>query len=243
MSQLTESVRLEREGDVALVVVDNPPVNALSHHVRQGILDGVTQATDSDAKAIVIICDGRTFIAGADITEFGSAPKGPSLQAVQDAMENSPKPVVAAIHGTALGGGLEVALCAHFRVADAGAKFGLPEVKLGLLPEPVARSGSPVTGVEKALDMMTSGDQIGTDEALDCGLIDEIADDLRAGAVAFANKVANEGATLTRSATVTTSWPPPRPTRRSSPTFARRSPARPAVSSLRNTTSSASKRQ
>ncbi|MEZ5377989.1 MAG: 3-hydroxyacyl-CoA dehydrogenase NAD-binding domain-containing protein [Acidimicrobiales bacterium] len=199
MSQLTESVRLEREGDVALVVVDNPPVNALSHHVRQGILDGVTQATDSDAKAIVIICDGRTFIAGADITEFGSAPKGPSLQAVQDAMENSPKPVVAAIHGTALGGGLEVALCAHFRVADAGAKFGLPEVKLGLLPGAGGTQRLPrVTGVEKALDMMTSGDQIGTDEALDCGLIDEIADDLRAGAVAFANKVANEGATLTR---------------------------------------------
>ncbi|MEZ5231083.1 MAG: enoyl-CoA hydratase/isomerase family protein, partial [Acidimicrobiales bacterium] len=186
MSQLTESVRLEREGDVALVVVDNPPVNALSHHVRQGILDGVTQATDSDAKAIVIICDGRTFIAGADITEFGSAPKGPSLQAVQDAMENSPKPVVAAIHGTALGGGLEVALCAHFRVADAGAKFGLPEVKLGLLPGAGGTQRLPrVTGVEKALDMMTSGDQIGTDEALDCGLIDEIADDLRAGAVAF----------------------------------------------------------
>ncbi len=199
MSQLTETVRLEREGDIALVVIDNPPVNALSHHVRQGILDGVTQAAESDAKAIVVICDGRTFIAGADITEFGGAPKGPSLQAVQDAMENCPKPVVAAIHGTALGGGLEVALCAHFRVADAGARFGLPEVKLGLLPGAGGTQRLPrVTGVEKALAMVTTGDQIGTDEALECGLIDEIVDDLRAGAVAFAAKAAGEGATLTR---------------------------------------------
>ncbi len=199
MSQLTETVRLDREGDIALVVIDNPPVNALSHHVRQGILDGVTQAAASDAKAIVVICEGRTFIAGADITEFGGAPKGPSLQAVQDAMENSPKPVVAAIHGTALGGGLEVALCAHFRVADAGARFGLPEVKLGLLPGAGGTQRLPrVTGVEKALAMMTTGDQIGTDEALECGLIDEIVTDLRAGAVAFAAKVAEEGATLTR---------------------------------------------
>ncbi len=199
MSQLTETVRLDREGDIALVVIDNPPVNALSHHVRQGILDGVTQAAASDAKAIVVICEGRTFIAGADITEFGGAPKGPSLQAVQDAMENSPKPVVAAIHGTALGGGLEVALCAHFRVADAGARFGLPEVKLGLLPGAGGTQRLPrVTGVEKALAMMTTGDQIGTDEALECGLIDEIVTDLRGGAVAFAAKVAEEGATLTR---------------------------------------------
>ncbi len=199
MSQLTESVRLEREGDVALVVIDNPPVNALSHHVRQGILDGVTQAEASDATAIVVICAGRTFIAGADITEFGGAPKGPSLQAVQDAMENCSKPVVAAVHGTALGGGLEVALCAHFRVADAGARFGLPEVKLGLLPGAGGTQRLPrVTGVAKALEMMTSGDQIGTDEALACGLVDEVVADLRAGAVAFAAKVAAEGAELTR---------------------------------------------
>ncbi len=199
MSQLTESVQLEREGDVALVVIDNPPVNALSHHVRQGILDGVTQAEAGDATAIVVICAGRTFIAGADITEFGGAPKGPSLQAVQEAMENCSKPVVAAVHGTALGGGLEVALCAHFRVADPGARFGLPEVKLGLLPGAGGTQRLPrVTGVAKALAMMTSGDQIGTDEALECGLIDEIVTDLRAGAVAFAARAAAEGTTLTR---------------------------------------------
>lgn len=199
MTQLTETVRLEHEGDVALVIIDNPPVNALSHHVRQGILDGVTQAAASNATAIVLICEGRTFIAGADITEFGSAPKGPSLQAVQDAMENSPKPVIAAIHGTALGGGLEVALCAHFRVAVASARFGLPEVKLGLLPGAGGTQRLPrVTGVEKALQMMTSGDQIGTEDALGCGLIDRVVDDLRAGAVAFANETVAAGTELTR---------------------------------------------
>ena len=198
MAALTESVRLELDGDVAVVVIDNPPVNALSHHVRQGILDGMTQAAaDPAVAAIVLICDGRTFIAGADITEFGGPPKGPSLQAAQDAMENSPKPVVAAVHGTALGGGLEVAMCAHYRVADAKARFGLPEVKLGLLPGAGGTQRLPrVTGVPKALEMMTSGEPIGAEEALECGLVDEIVGDLRAGAVAFARRVVAEGRPL-----------------------------------------------
>ena len=112
---VSESVRLEREGDIALVIVDNPPVNALSWHVRQGLFDGITKATDDGATAIVVICDGRTFIAGADISEFGGgAPQAVGLQEVQAAMEDAPVPVIAAIHGTALGGGLEVALCAHY---------------------------------------------------------------------------------------------------------------------------------
>jgi len=198
MADLTESVKLELDGDVAVVVVNNPPVNALSHHVRQGILDGMTQAAaDPAVAAIVLICDGRTFIAGADITEFGGAPKPPSLQAAQDAMENCPKPVVAAVHGTALGGGLEVAMCAHYRVADARARFGLPEVKLGLLPGAGGTQRLPrVTGVPKALEMMTSGEPIGADEALECGLIDEIVTDLRGGAVAFARRVVAEGRPL-----------------------------------------------
>ena len=198
MADLTESVKLEHDGNVALVVVNNPPVNALSHHVRQGILDGMTQAAaDPAVSAIVLVCDGRTFIAGADITEFGGAPKPPSLQAAQDAMENSPKPVVAAVHGTALGGGLEVAMCAHYRVADAGARFGLPEVKLGLLPGAGGTQRLPrVTGVPKALEMMTSGEPIGADEALACGLIDDIVTDLRGGAVAFARRVVAEGRPL-----------------------------------------------
>jgi len=193
MTQITESVRLERRGDIALVIIDNPPVNALSFHVRQGILDGVTQAEESDASAIVVICDGRTFIAGADITEFSGAPKPPSLQSAQDAMENCSKPVIAAIHGTALGGGLEVALCAHYRVAVPSAQFGLPEVKLGLLPGAGGTQRLPrITGAPKALQMMTSGDPIGTDEARECGLIDEIVDDLEAGAVAFAERAVAE---------------------------------------------------
>ncbi len=202
--ELSTSVRLEREGGVAVVVVDNPPVNALSHHVRQGLLDGMTRAGESDAEAIVLVCDGRTFIAGADISEFGSAPQGPSLQEVQDAIEANPKPVVAAIHGTALGGGLEVALCAHFRVSLPDAKFGLPEVNLGLLPGAGGTQRLPrVVGVPKALDMMTSGDPIGADEALAAGLVDLVVegagvDALRSGAVAFAGAKAAEGAELTR---------------------------------------------
>jgi 3-hydroxyacyl-CoA dehydrogenase len=199
MTQITESVRLERRGDIAVVIIDNPPVNALSHHVRQGLLDGVSQAEASDATAIVVICDGRTFIAGADITEFSGPPKPPSLQSAQDAMENCSKPVVAAIHGTALGGGLEVALCAHFRVAVPSAQFGLPEVKLGLLPGAGGTQRLPrVTGVPKALQMMTSGDPIGAEEALECGLVDQIVDDLEAGAVAFAERAVAEGLPLNR---------------------------------------------
>ena len=134
MTQLSQSVRLDFEDDIAIIRVDNPPVNALSFHVRQGLLDGVTEAEKSDATAIVLICEGRTFIAGADITEFSGKPQPPSLQEAQDAMENCSKPVIAAVHGTALGGGLEVALCAHYRVGVTSSQYGLPEVKLGLLP-------------------------------------------------------------------------------------------------------------
>ncbi len=200
MTELTQSVSLEKRDDVALVWIDNAPVNALSYHVRQGILDGMTQAAaDDEVSAIVLICKGRTFIAGADITEFGKPPKEPGLKEPQDAMENCPKPVIAAVHGTALGGGLEVAMCAHYRVADARAKFGLPEVKLGLLPGAGGTQRLPrVTGVQKALEMMTSGNPIGSKEALECGLIDEIVDDLEAGAIAFAKKVVAEGQPLKR---------------------------------------------
>ena len=193
MTALTESVRLEHKGRTALVIIDNPPVNALSFHVRQGILDGIRAAEDSDATAIVLICDGRTFIAGADITEFGGRPKPPPLVEAQDAIENCSKPVIAAIHGTALGGGLEVALCAHYRVAVADAKLGLPEVKLGLLPGAGGTQRLPrVTGVRKALDMITTGEPIGANDAVECGLVNEIVDDLEAGAIAFAERaVAN----------------------------------------------------
>ncbi len=195
---ISESVRLETEGDVALVIVDNPPVNALSSHVRQGLLDGINRAVSDGAKAIVVICDGRTFIAGADISEFGSAMKGASLQQVQAAMEDAPVPVIAAIHGTALGGGLEVALCAHYRVALSSAKFGLPEVNLGLLPGAGGTQRLPrLVGVPMALEMMTSGRHISSAEALANGLIDEVTDaadvaGLRAAAVAFAEHAVAE---------------------------------------------------
>ncbi len=200
MAALTESVSIENEGAVAVITINNPPVNALSHHVRTGIVDGMEAAlADDSVTSIVLICDGRTFIAGADITEFGGASQGKSLQDAQAAMENSTKPVVAAIHGTALGGGLETAMAAHYRVGVASAKFGLPEVKLGLLPGAGGTQRLPrVTGVTKALQMMTSGDPIGADEALECGLINKIVDDLRAGAIAFAQRAVDEEMPLVR---------------------------------------------
>ena len=199
MTQLTQSVRLEFDDDVALLRIDNPPVNALSHHVRQGLLDGMTQAEESDATSIVVICDGRTFIAGADITEFSGPPQPPSLQSAQDAMENCSKPVVAAVLGTALGGGLEVALCAHYRVGISSSQYGLPEVKLGLLPGAGGTQRLPrITGASRALEMMTSGDPISADEALACGLIDEIVDDLESGAIAFARRAVLDDLPLLR---------------------------------------------
>jgi 3-hydroxyacyl-CoA dehydrogenase len=195
MAKISQSVDLETRGRVAVLTVDNPPVNALSQHVRKGLHDGITQATaDGGVQAIVIVCAGRTFIAGADITEFGKPPVEPSLHAVLDLIEGSPKPVVAAIHGTALGGGLEVTLACHYRVGVKAARFGLPEVKLGILPGAGGTQRLPrVVGVEKGLQMMVSGDPIGADEALSAGLIDEIATgDLTAAGVVFAEKVVNE---------------------------------------------------
>src|SRR5947208_7681283 len=199
MTAITQSVDLDRRGRVAVLTVDNPPVNALSQHVRQGLHDGVKQAiADRDVAAIVIACAGRTFIAGADITEFGKPPKEPGLHEVLALIEASPKPVVAAVHGTALGGGLEVTLACHYRVGDKGARFGLPEVKLGLLPGAGGTQRLPrVVGVEKALQMIVSGDPIGAAEALALGLVDEIVDgDLTAAGVAFGERVVREGRPL-----------------------------------------------
>jgi 3-hydroxyacyl-CoA dehydrogenase len=205
MTSLTESVSLEKRGDIALVVVDNPPVNALSHHVRQGILDGMQAAQgDDEVEAIVLTCRGRTFIAGADISEFGQPPQGPPLPEVQSVMESSTKPVVAAIHGTALGGGFEVAMCANYRVAVPTARFGFPEVKLGLLPGAGGTQRLPrVVGAAKALDMVVGGDPIDADEALELGLIDAIArgqgaDAHEAGAIDFARRCIDEGLPLKR---------------------------------------------
>jgi 3-hydroxyacyl-CoA dehydrogenase len=195
MTAISRSVDADRRGRIAVLTVNNPPVNALSQHVRQGLRDGMKQAiADPAVAAVVIVCAGRTFIAGADITEFGKPPTEPGLHEVLDLIETSPKPVVAAIHGTALGGGLEVTLACHYRVGAKSARFGLPEVKLGLLPGAGGTQRLPrVVGVDKALQMITSGDPIGADEALRHGLIDEIVDgDLAAAGVAFAEKIVTE---------------------------------------------------
>src|SRR5262247_1024090 len=195
MAKITQSVDLSTRGRVAVLTVDNPPVNALSQHVRKGLHDGIKQATaDGAVGAILIVCSGRTFIAGADITEFGKPPREPGLHEVLDLIESSSKPVVSAIHGTALGGGLEVTLACHYRVGVKDARFGLPEVKLGLLPGAGGTQRLPrVVGVEKALSMMVSGDPIRADEALKAGLIDEIVEgDLAAAGATFAEKVLNE---------------------------------------------------
>ena len=199
--QLTTMVSYENMQGVAVVTVDNPPVNALSQGVRQGLLEGVNKALADDAvQAIVIHCAGRTFIAGADITEFASGPAEPSLRDMLELMDGAGKPVIAAIHGTALGGGLETALCCHYRVAAPGARLGLPEVKLGLLPGAGGTQRLPrVVGVEKALQMVTSGLPIGAVEALEAGLVDEIVEgDLLPGALAFGHQIVARGAALPR---------------------------------------------
>ncbi|MFZ5728770.1 MAG: 3-hydroxyacyl-CoA dehydrogenase NAD-binding domain-containing protein [Pseudomonadota bacterium] len=200
MTEINPVTDLTLEGDVAVVTLNSPPVNALSAAVRDGLHQAFRKAdADPAAKAIVLICDGRTFIAGADITEFGGAMAGASLPEVQDAIEGASKPVVAAIHGTALGGGLEVALCAHYRVAVPSARLGLPEVNLGLLPGAGGTQRLPrVVGVETALSMMTSGRHVPAKEAKELGLVDELVseDKLREEAIAFAKKVVAEGRPL-----------------------------------------------
>lgn len=196
MVALTSMVDYNVEEGVAVLTLNNPPVNALSQGVRQGLKEGVEKAlADDSAQTILIFCEGRTFIAGADISEFSSGPMEPNFHAVLSTMDASPKPIVAAIHGTALGGGLETALCCNYRVALGSAKFGLPEVNLGLLPGAGGTQRLPrVVGVEKALAMVTSGVPIGAAEALQLGLVDQLVEgDLRAEAMAFAKQKAAQG--------------------------------------------------
>ena len=193
MAAINAVTDLTREGDIALVTINNPPVNALSADVRNGIRDGVTQAaTDPAVKAIVVICAGRTFIAGADISEFGKPPKGATLPELQAALEGGPKPIIAAVHGTALGGGFEVALMCHYRVAVPSAKFGLPEIKLGLIPGAGGTQRLPrLSGIENALDAILTGTPFSAKRALEWGVVDTVVEEgkLREGAIAFARKV------------------------------------------------------
>src|SRR3954471_16190088 len=190
MAAVNDVVDLSNEGDIAVVTVNSPPVNALGAKVRDGLKGAFEKAgADASAKAIVLICEGKTFIAGADISEFGKPPSGAPLGEVLDAIENSPKPVIAAIHGTALGGGLETALVCHYRVAVPSAKVGLPEVNIGLLPGAGGTQRLPrIVGVQKALEMVTSGRHVPAKQSLEVGLVDELAPEgqLRETAIAFA---------------------------------------------------------
>ena len=206
MTTINEVTTLDIESNIALLTLNSPPVNALSLKVRQGLVAGLKDAISNDSvEAIVLICEGRTFIAGADITEFGGSDslgtEGNSLNDVMHLMENSPKPVVAAIHGTALGGGLETALACHYRVAVPSAKCGLPEVNLGLLPGGGGTQRLPrIVGAEKALQMVTSGEHVPANQCLEMGLVDELTEenDLKNGAVIFAKKLVTENRPLVK---------------------------------------------
>lgn len=197
-----QSVTTSQDGEILVLSVNNPPVNALSWHVRQGISDGIEQGLKDDSvKAIVIRCEGQTFIAGADITEFGKPPQGPDFNAVLNTIETATKPVIAAIHGTALGGGLETTLVCHYRIAVPSAKLGVPEVKLGLLPGAGGTQRLPrLVGIEQAAVMTSLGEPISAQKALDTGLIDKLAgeDSLAADAVAFARECVAKGPRHTR---------------------------------------------
>ncbi|WP_417482736.1 3-hydroxyacyl-CoA dehydrogenase NAD-binding domain-containing protein [Maricaulis sp.] len=188
-------ITTQRVGDILVIISDNPPVNALGQAVRAGLAAAITEAAGDDGiKAVVIRCDGRTFFAGADITEFGKPPVAPSLPDVVNAIEQCPKPVVAAIHGTALGGGLEVALGCHYRIAVPSARLGLPEVKLGLLPGAGGTQRLPrVAGVADALSMIVTGEPVAAARAMEIGLVDRLAgaDSLAEDAIAFAQDVAS----------------------------------------------------
>ncbi len=203
MKKLSQSVSYDARDGVAVLISNNPPVNAMSYHVRQGLVDGLEMAQgDEDVQAIVIHCEGRTFFPGMDITEFANpnVPDAPTTTGVIEKLESASKPVVAAIHGTALGGGLETALGCHYRVAAPSSKLGLPEVKLGIIPGAGGTVRLPrVMGVQKALEMMTSGNPISAKQALDEGLVDEIVEgDLLTGAIAFAKKVVSENKPLAK---------------------------------------------
>ena len=195
---MSDYVKLSRDGEIAVITLDNPPVNAMSHHLREPLMAAIREAeADAAVKGIVIACAGRTFVSGADITEFGT-PKSmasPNLPELCAALEAVAKPTVAAIHGTALGGGLELALACHYRVADKAARVGLPEVKLGLLPGAGGTIRLPrLAGPEKAVAMIVSGNPIGAADALASGVVDAIAEgDLTAFAVDFAKKKVAEG--------------------------------------------------
>jgi len=202
---MTELVQLKSDNGIAVITINNPPVNALSPGVPEGISEALDQiAGDGGVKAAVLIGGGRTFVAGADIKEFGKMtsgkPRGAGLLSLLVKVEDSVKPVIVAIHGTAFGGGMELAMAGHYRVAVANAQFGQPEVKLGLIPGAAGTQRLPrLAGVAKAVEMCVGGNPINAEEALTLGIIDRIIEgDLLPGALAFAREVAGKAAVRTR---------------------------------------------
>ncbi|HEY7543423.1 MAG TPA: enoyl-CoA hydratase-related protein, partial [Blastocatellia bacterium] len=197
-------VALSREGEVAVITVNNPPVNALSPGVPEGIKACLEEAKNDDSvKAIILIGGGRTFIAGADIKEFGKITSGQRREGINFhdlllSIEDSPKPTIAAIHGTAFGGGLEVAMAFHFRVASPSAQVGQPEVKLGIIPGAAGTQRLPrLAGVAKAVEMCAFGDPVKAKEAFECGILDRIIEgDLLEGAIKFAREAVESGALI-----------------------------------------------
>ena len=194
---MSEVVSYERDGDIGVITVDNPPVNALGHAVRQGIVDALDKGlADDGAKALMIIGGGRTFPAGADIREFGKPPQEPSLPDVVQTLENSDKLLIAAVHGTALGGGMEITLGCDYRVALDSAKMGLPEVNLGLLPGAGGTQRLPrLIGAKAAMQAIVEGKPMKAAKLKDMGVVDEVVSgDLKAEAIAYAEKLVADGA-------------------------------------------------
>src|SRR6202167_1981001 len=202
---MSNLVRLSKGKDIAIITIDNPPVNALNPGVREGIANAIGDIdSDPSVKAAVLIGGGRTFVAGADIKEFGKMTsgksRGASLLPLLLGIENCRKPVVMAIHGAAFGGGLELAMAGHYRVASRDAQVGQPEVKLGLIPGAAGTQRLPrLAGVAKALEMCTDGKPVAATEACHLGIIDRLIEgDLLAGAVAFAREVVGKPIPRTR---------------------------------------------
>jgi 3-hydroxyacyl-CoA dehydrogenase len=192
---------IEKCGSIGIIWIDNPPVNAISHAVREGLVSAVeSAANDDEIEALVLACRGRTFMAGADISEFGSEPKPPRLGEVIDALSASPKLIVAALFGTAFGGGLEVALSCNYRIALPSTKIGLPEVKLGIIPGAEGSQRLPrLADVDFALKLIASGNPVSAAEALEAGAIDRVEDgDIVAAAVAYAEELVTADAPLKR---------------------------------------------
>jgi 3-hydroxyacyl-CoA dehydrogenase len=201
MTSMEPTVRMQRHGDIAVLTIDNPPVNALSHSVRVGLLEILPRIeADDGVKAILLLCAGPTFSAGADVREFGSPPRDPLMAVAMQALDASKKLTVAAIHGQALGGGLETALVFDYRCATPSAKVGLPEIKLGLFPGGGGTQRLPrLIGLQAATDLILTGDAIGAAQAARLGIIDELVEgDLLEGAVAYTQRLVTDGAAYRR---------------------------------------------